>query len=211
MTITRSTFESQLCGDLFRDTLGPVDRLLREARVEKEDVHKVVLAGGSTRIPKIKALVREAFEGAEILKDDVKADLCIAYGAAIQAAVTTDANKNKEGAEELEELDNVQLSIGVETAGGILTRLIDKADTLPILEQHKNLCTVTSQQPAVLISVYEGERPFARDNTMIGRFLLELPRGLVSERGAKVSVKFSMDKKVRGSPDARTYKNLVLR
>jgi heat shock protein 1/8 len=199
MTVTREKFESELCGDLFRDTLaGPTDRLLREARVPREEVHKVVLAGGSTRIPKIKTLVREAFEGAEILKDDKKADTCIAFGAAIQAAYITNANKDKKGADDIADLDNVQLSVGVETAGGIMTHLIKRAEALPIVEQHFSLCTVTSQQPAVLIQVYEGERPFARDNAMIGRFLLELPRGSESERGQEVVLIFSMDKKVCG-------------
>ena len=167
--ITRLKFE-ELCGDLFRATLDPVDRVLRNAKIQKSELSKIVLVGGSTRIPKIQSLVLDFFEGVDILKS-ISPDECIAIGAAIQAAFISNSGADK--VQEQVELEVVPLTIGVESAGGLMTRIINRGDELPIKGQTFNLCTVTQQQPAILVQVYEGERLFARDNTLLGRFLLD--------------------------------------
>ena len=161
--ITRAKFE-ELCGDLFRATLDPVDRVLRNAKVGKKQVQKVVMVGGSTRIPKIQSLVADFFEGIEGLEivKNVGADVCIATGAAIQAFKI--ANADTANQEEQIELESVPISIGVETAGGVMTRIVQRGAELPINEQSFHLCTITEHQPAILVQLYEGERLFARDN-----------------------------------------------
>ena len=139
--------------------------------MQKSQIQRVVLVGGSTRIPKIQSLVSDFFGESEVeILKNIGADACIASGAAIQAFKIANADTK---VEEQIELTVAPLTIGVETAGGVMTRIINKGTELPIDEKVEELCSITAQQPAVLVQVYEGERLFARDNELLGRLLLD--------------------------------------
>jgi len=186
-SITRAKFED-LCGDYFRSTIGPVQKVLDDAKMSKADVHEVVLVGGSTRIPKVKELVRDFFGGKEPCTN-INPDEAVAYGASVQAAIL--GCHAGESASEVVVIDVAPLSLGLETQGGMMTTLITRNTTIPC-SQAKTFTTASDNQPAVTIQVYQGERARTRDNIKLGTFNLEgilpAPRGV-----PQIEVTFELD------------------
>lgn len=153
-SITRARFE-ELCQDLFRGTTQPVDRVLADAKIDKSKVHEIVLVGGSTRIPRIQKLITDYFNGKEPNKS-INPDEAVAYGAAVQAAILSGDTSSK-STNEILLLDVAPLSMGIETAGGIMTPLINRNTTIPT-KKSEVFSTFSDNQPGVLIQVFEGER-----------------------------------------------------